>query len=348
MNVIFYKLIKIDNEEIEAIFAAFENQEHINAYVKRILDSCASACVERKYKFDNTLTTTKDRIIKLIMQQDVDAVATELGKRLAKVENDTNTANPQLKGKIPIGILLLALVDMETEDHHFKLMVIKSDYDEFIAERTGLLDAGLSIKNQIFKTCVYDVNINEQSIEWKQISTSDSTKRKAEYWSKTFLELEELHSDEINTVTAYDQIKKKILDPIKNNGYKSDWLLLSNATIAYMRSEGTFDLDYYRDNIIGSYRPYNNGVSVEKLKQKVDKLRETGKFDAVFKKVPSKIKDKINNSIKLSDELELHIKREIAGVQNVLLPATTPDGRKGITIISEAGYEYAEGLNSQR
>lgn len=287
MNVIFYKLIKIDNEEIEAIFAAFENQEHINAYVKRILDSCASASVERKYKFDNTLTTTKDRITKLIMQQDVDAVVTELGRRLAKVENDTNTANPQLKGKIPIGILLLALVDMETEDHHFKLMVIKSDYDEFIAERTGLLDAGLSIKNQIFKTCVYDVNINEQSIEWKQISTSDSTKRKAEYWSKTFLELEELHSDEINTVTAYDQIKRKILDPIKNNGYKSDWLLLSNATIAYMRSEGTFDLDYYRDNIIGSYNPYNNGFSVEKLKQKVDKLRETGKFDAVFKKVPS-------------------------------------------------------------
>ena len=39
MNVIFYKLIKIDNEEIEAIFAAFENQEHINAYVKRILES---------------------------------------------------------------------------------------------------------------------------------------------------------------------------------------------------------------------------------------------------------------------------------------------------------------------
>lgn len=347
MKVIFYKLIKIDNEEKEAVFADFENQEHINAYVRRILDSCATASVERKYKFDSTLTTTKDRITKLIMQQDVDEIATELGMRLAKVENDTNAANPQLKGKIPLGILLLALADMETDDHDFKLMVIKSDYDEFIAERTGQLDAGLSIKNQIFKTCVYDVNIKNQSIEWKQISTSDSTKRKAEYWSKTFLELEELYSDDSNTVVAYDQIKKKILDPIKSNGYKSDWLLLSNETITYMRSEGPFDLDYYRDSIIGTYNPYDKGVCVEKLKQKVDKLRELGKFDPVFNKVPSKIKDKIKNSIKLSDELELHIKHEIAGVQIILLPATTSDGRKGITIVSESGYEYALGLKSQ-
>lgn len=344
MKVVYYNLLKIDNVAVTASVATFEEQDNINDYVMRILVNCANAQVERKYKFDETLDTTKKRIEKLIRQQNVDEVALELGNRLAKVENDSNTANAHLKGKIPIGILLLALVDMETDGKDFKLMVIKSDYDEFIAENTGKLGTGLSMKNQIFKTCLFNVKMGEECFEWGQISTSDSTKRKAEYWCKTFLELIELLSDETNTINAYEQIKKFVLEPLRKNGYKADWFILSNYTIGYMRSEGTFDLDYFRNHIIGAIHPIDPRLDIEKLKEKVDKLREKGKFDAVFTKVPEVIKDKVKNVIKLTEEIDLKIKHEIAGMQNVIIPAELDDGRKGVTIVSENGYEYAKGL----
>lgn len=344
MKVVYYNLLKIDNVAVTASVATFEEHDNINEYVMRILVNCANAQVERTYRFDETLDTTKNRIEKLILQQDVDAVALELGNRLAKVENDSNTANAHLKGKIPTGILLLALVDMETDGNDFKLMLIKSDYDEFIAENTGKLGTGLSMKNQIFKTCQFNVTFGEDSFEWGQISTSDSTKRKAEYWCKTFLELAELLSDETNTINAYEQIKRYVLEPLRKSGHKSDWLILSNYTIGYMRSEGTFDLDYYRNNIIGSFHPTGQGVDIEALKAKLDKLRDKGKFDAVFTKVPEVIKDKVKNVIKLTDEIDLKIKHEIDGMQNIIIPAELDDGRKGVTIVSENGYEYAKDL----
>ena len=76
----------------------------------------------------------------------------------------------------------------------------------------------------------------------------------------------------------------------------------------------------------------------------MEKLRSTGKFDAKFTKVPDEIKDKIKEYIKLTNEIDLKIKQDVAGIENVILKADLVDGRKGITIVSQEGYEYAKGL----
>ena len=68
MKVVYYNLLKIDNVAVTASVATFEEQDNINDYVMRILVNCANAQVERKYKFDETLDTTKKRIEKLIRQ----------------------------------------------------------------------------------------------------------------------------------------------------------------------------------------------------------------------------------------------------------------------------------------
>ena len=170
-----------------------------------------------------------------------------------KVEMNSNIAHAQLKGKIPIGILLIALADMQTDEDDYKLILIKSDYDEFIAEGTGTQSSGLSIKNQIFKTCIYNIKKQDNGFTWGDITASDSTKRSASYWHTTFLELEECISDKDNTIKAFSMIKNRILNPIKKD-HKPDYLVLYNATVGYMRQAGVFNLDYYKNNIRLQYR----------------------------------------------------------------------------------------------
>ena len=344
MRTIYYKLLRLTNQTGTAGFANFEFLGNIENYVTNILVHTANAAVERKYKFKSPLHTAKDWIGNLLTLQEDERNNTmlEMGSRLAAIEKEFNDNNQHLKGKIPDGVLLIAYVDMETDDGDYKIIILKSDYDEFIAERTGQQSTGLSVKNQIFKTCQYNVKWHEHTYEIVQIAASDSTRRQAAYWLKDFLELEAIRQDKENTEKAYDLIKKKILNPLKEN-HKPDYLILYNSTISYMRSEGMFDLNYYRDDIIGNYRPYDDSLDVNSLKGKIDQLRDSDKFDAQFTKVPTAIKDKLKSVIKLTDELTLNIKHDIPGMDSKILPYDQ-GRRKGITIISEEGYEFAKGV----
>lgn len=343
MQVVYYKILKIDNEAGQASFASFENVDNIEKYVMEILNKCASAPTERRYNFSANKHTTKHRVENLINGNEIEGNCLELGNDLATIEMKSNTAYAQLKGKIPIGILLIALADMQTDENDLKLILIKSDYDEFIAEGTGIRSSGLSIKNQIFKICIYNIKKQDNGFSWGEITASDSTKRTASYWYATFLELEEFISDKDNTLNAFHQIKSKILTPIKND-HKPDYLVLYNATVGYMRQAGVFDLDYYKNTIIGLHTPFDVTLNINELKDKVEKLRSSGKFDATFTKVPDVIKDKLKDYIRLTDEIDLNIKQDVAGIENVILKIDLEDGRKGITIVSQDGYDYAKGL----
>lgn len=347
MKVIYYKLLKISNDTGTVEFAKFEFLDNIENYVMRILVETTGANVERKYRFNENLHTTENQIYKLLVKngEELDNNILEMGKHLAAVEKKFNDTHPHLNGQIPDGVLLVAYTDMETDDKDFKVIILKSDYDEFIAENTGQQSTGLSVHNQIFKTCQYNVKWHENEFEIGQIAASDSTRRQAVYWLKDFLELEAIRQDKENTEKAYELIKKKILNPIKTN-HRPDYLILYNSTIAYMRVEGMFDLDYYRDEVIGKYTPYDDTLDINSLKREVDKLRKSDKFDAQFTKVPSAIKDKLKSIISLTNEIDLNIKQNIPNMGSTILPYEK-GVEKGITIISPRGYEYAKGLKGR-
>ena len=227
-----------------------------------------------------------------------------------------------------------SFVSSRFSSNHFSAKSPKSQvcYDEFV------------FLNWV--ECIYNFRKEADGYTWGEITVSDSTKRSASYWHSTFLELEECISDKQNTINAYSQIKKNILIPIKKD-HKPDFFALYNATIRYMRSVGTFDLDYYKNEIIGSYIPFDGSLDINDLKNKVEKLQRSGKFDATFNKVPASITDKVKEVIKLTDELDLNIRHNFAGMENVILKAELDDGRKGITIVSSDGYDFAKGLERQ-
>lgn len=343
MELLDYQIVCIHNDVGNASIKDFQETESIEQYTKELLFRAMSQ-QDRRYQFNKNKRTTRERILSIAANKSIGELAFELGNDLANVEKCKNEEIKHLKTQIPIGVLIVAYGTHETYEF---VLLLKSDYDQFISEATGKIQSGLSLKNQIYKTCQFIVARTENEVEISGITTSDSTKRQSEYWHKDFLELNPVYSDTENTERAYALIKREILKPLQKDS-PSDYRTIKQLTVGYFRQSGTFDIDYYRDGIIGIYQPQEpDKVSIKKLQSKIDKIKASKSFDPVFNKDTSVVKDRIKGSYKLTAEMDLKVKTDFPNPQNIILPFEE-DGRKGITIISERGYTLAQDIRTNK
>lgn len=343
MEIEYYKLLKIDNEVNEISVDVFSNTESVNNYIVELIEECGNNEGDREYKFDDTLNTTQEHVNCIIQNQNRDVKCELLANKLLKVEKKAKEDIAHLHKDIPKGVLVITYAKMTESE--YKFIIIKADYTEFLEEISGERKSGLPTKKKIFKSFIMNVSIYDNGYEIGKMITFDSNSTKAKYWWKTFLELDEIRDDEKNTMSAYDSIRLNILDPLKKN-HKQDYLCLWNLTVAYFRTEGTFDIAHYRDNIVGAYTPFDNNLKIDKLKDKITKLPEKDKFDPVFEKRPSVISAKFKNIIQLTDEIDLHLKHNIVGMSRVIKPYVDEEGKEYIMIQSKDGYQFAQGLSN--
>lgn len=343
MEVIYYKLLKVDNVANIVTAENFSNEQNIHDYIWELVTNCTDSDGDREYSFEPTLLTMQNHIKQIILDNNRDDICVQIADKLLVVENNTKEQIARLKKDIPKGILMISYIKMtETE---YKIVITKADYTEFLEELTGDKKSGLPTKKKIFKSFIMNFTMVDDCYDIGKIVTYDSnTTTKAIYWWRIFLELREVRDDEKNTLTAYQAIKKDILEPIRKK-HPEDYLYLRNATIAYFRGEGEFDLVHYRDNILGNYQPVDNALKTTELKSKVDKLPEKHKFDPVFQKKTDVVRDKFKDIIKLTDEIELKIKQDIINIKRVIKPHTDGEGKQYVMILSTEGYKFAEGLS---
>lgn len=338
MEIIYNCLYKIDINNNLVTKEEFGEDCNIKTYIIKLLDKSIENEGDREYIFENSSTTMKTYLDSMINNTiERDNISLKIAERLLQEETTTQLRMDHLV-EILKGILIISYVKMtETEN---KLIISKADYNEFIEENTGSLKSGLPTKKKVFKAFIANVKRIDGSIS--KLITYDLNTKRTTYWWKDFLELEEKRSDERNTELAYNAIKNKILNPIKKD-FKRDWLCLSNITIGYFRGEGIFDLDFYRDIIIGNYTPYDDKLPINQLKEKINKLTSQYKFDCRFNKKPDIIKDKFKNILNLTPEIDLVIKHNVANIENTFVPYIDKENKRYIAIMSEDGYEYAKG-----
>ena len=341
MKIEFYTFLKIDKTEDTVSDENFENSDNIQNYIEESIDSCVNNEGDREYIFEPTLETTKNHIENIIKNDDRKEKCRSLAERLLVVEKEANDTIKYLGKEIPKGILMIALVK-DTEIDNYKFVIAKADYSEFLEESTGDKRSGLPTKKKIFKSFIMNYFYGEATLDVQKILTYDANVSRALYWWKTFLELKEVRDNEKNTMTAYNSIKKEI-NKLQRR-HKQDYLCLRNATIAYFKSEGQFDINYYKDVIIGGYQPYDTSLDMNNLKNKIQRLPQKYKFDNVFEKTPSVIRDKFKDIIRLTNEIDLNLKQEILNIERVIQPHKDDQGNEYIMIQSSNGYKYAEGL----
>ena len=106
--------------------------------------------------------------------------------------------------------------------------------------------------------------MNAGAYSFGEIVTFDVNSKQSKYWYDEFLDLKALHDNGENTERAFNYLKSKILDPVKKKS-KSDYLVLWNTTVAYMRSAGEFSMGHYADNILAVYKPEENSLNMNEL-----------------------------------------------------------------------------------
>lgn len=341
MEVIFYNLLKVDNEKKTVSVESFANKQNIQSYIWELITNCVDTEGDREYIFDPNLQTTRTHIDNIINDNNRNDVCKLLAEKLLSVENDTKEKIAHLDKEIPKGILMISFTKMT--DIEYKLVITKADYTEFLEELSGEKKSGLPTKKKIFKSFIMNVSYFDNEFEYGKILTYDANSKKATYWWKSFLELCEVRDDVKNTKTAYDAIKKDIIEPLRRK-HKQDYLCLRNATIAYFRVEDDFDINHYKDDIIGNYQPFDNSLNIEDIKIKIEKLPQKYGFDNSFKKTPAVIKDKFKDIIQLTDEIELKLKQDIINIERFIQPYKDDKGDEYIMILSADGYQYATGL----
>jgi hypothetical protein len=337
MEIVFNRLFKIDIAETTASARPeYQNLDNFKIYIQGMLEQISQKEPDRYYKFKSEYTEIHSLVKIILTNKTYEEECKAIANRLLNKEKDAQTDLDKKKlGKNIIkGMLIISLVRMT--DNARKFIVLKVDYDEFISEMTGEIVTGLSIRQKVYKAFICEINNANHIIN---ISIFDTNTPASIYWWDKFLELESIVTDEENTKKAFNAIAKYILDPIKAK-YKHDYLLLWNSTIAYMRSEGEFSIDYYKDSIIGAYVPYDETLVITELKAKIDRLPRKCGFERRFNKTPKEIHKRFKDTIRLTGEIDLVIKHDVANPQKTFKPHEDADG-KYIMIRSEEGYDYA-------
>ena len=340
MEIEYLKLIKIDHENNTVQEEPLNDEGNVRDYVMDIISQITDNAGERRYEFKEGELTMKTWIGDIVNDNDRDARAMSIASRLLQKEDAAQQRYHNITD-IQKGILLIAYCKMTEAE--YKMVICKADYTEFIEETTGEKKNGLPTKKKIFESYAANITVNARGFTFGDMVTFDVNAKQSKYWYDEFLDLKALHNNEENTEKAFSYLKSKILDEVRKKS-KSDYLVLWNTTVAYMRSEGEFSMDHYADNILAVYQPEHQGLNMNELARKAKALPGQHDFDSRFEKVPSKIRAKMKNEIKLTDDIELVLKKNIPHLSSTIKPHKENDGTKYIMILSEDGYKYAENL----
>jgi hypothetical protein len=339
MDITFSKLFKIDlSQKMAGEKPDYLNNANFKKYITELLLQIGEKEPERSYKFMSEFTEVRGLITKILMEKEYNVSCQSIANRLLKKEIDAQDDLDKKKLGIEIqkGMLIISLIRMTSED--LKLIMCKVDYDEFISEITGEIESGLSLRKKVYKAFVSDLN---NQLEISKILIFDSNKRTSAYWWDKFLELDVVTTNEENTIRAFDAIETTILKPLQQK-YKADYFHLWNSTIRYFRANEEFSIEDYITNGIGEYLPFDEKLNMETLKTKIRELPKTSKdpFDGRFEIVKKKITKRLRNTIKLTDQIDLHLKQDIPNESKTIIPWLRPDGTKFVMIKSPEGYEY--------
>lgn len=340
MTIEYLKLIKIDHENNAVQEEPLNDEGNVREYVMDIIAQITDNSGERRYKFKDNELTMKTWIGDIVNNNARQDCAMSIANRLLQTEDAAQQRYHTITD-IQKGILLIAYCKMT--DTEYKMVICKADYTEFIEETTGEKKNGLPTKKKIFKSFAANIILNAGTYSFGDMITFDVNSKQSKYWYDEFLDLKVIHDDSENTEKAFSYLKSKILEQVRKKS-KSDYLVLWNSTVAYMRSEGEFSMDHYADNILAVYQPIDGSLNMNEFANRAKALPVQFDFDNRFEKVPSKITAKMKNEINLTNDIILVLKQNIPHIERTILAHEEADGSKYVMIQSETGYKYAENL----
>ncbi|UBD76213.1 nucleoid-associated protein [Parabacteroides goldsteinii] len=277
---------------------------------------------------------TLGELVKAISSSDIEAQKTAVlisSQRLLRKERDAQEQYGAIT-QIPKGSLFHILVE-----HNQKIyfIITKTDHDKFLDESELETRRGIPLNKKTYKSFYCEV-IDGQLVD---AYIYDPSGRSARYWWEGYLDVVLCNSDAQNTEKVLNHLLEKIIYPIRAKS-PDDYKTLRDSTITFFRSHQEFSLSEYLVHVWEHYVPISEGLSLDKYKDKVNRMSDNKKFDTSFTIIASSINRRVKRNVQLTPKMKLHIDDMTFQEEKDIVVPFTDDKGKWIKIKTDSGYEY--------
>jgi hypothetical protein len=315
----------------------------IEQYTSKLFVQSLSAVNRRHYDFkrqsteiaqiaNSLIENINDPFLEDIFQKKVDIIA----KRLLSSQQTYTKKYPNVNAP-KVGSLVSILFQHEDK---IDILFSKIDQENFLSIEDSLYKVGLPDNKATQKSCSISYKLVEDEYQLVDIVVTDTRPTISKFWSEEFLELIQLKDDENNTRESFNLIDQVLSRKIKKVSRK-DYTELRNNLVGYFKTKESFNFEGMIDYVIGSYIPEEDSVSLDSLKDSMNKLRDQKKFDTSFDIKAEVIKARFKRTYKISDKIELRTAGHIENLNDVIIAKQNDLGEKVLEIkgINEKVYE---------
>ncbi|MFR9712379.1 hypothetical protein ACL02P_23910 [Paenibacillus sp. MB22_1] len=330
MEIINSSVRIIDYEAQEILLR--DIPDSFESFVRELISHIHTNASVREYKTRSVATEVIGSILQIIeRKEDADFVLNRvngIATRLLSKEIEAQKRVARMNTNVQKGSLVQALL-FDEEDNSYLYLLAKVEHTDFVDDYDFSFKTGFSKdKKTIWKSCIIEIADVDSSVFYAKIYTNTV----ANYWGNDFLELDQVHSDEVNTSNAFRAIDGTLNRNMRGQ-FQRDHTIIRNAFISYFKNNEHIDFPTMVESILGNYDPVD--LPVEKLnsiKEKMLTLPQTKNFDSQFNTVKSAINARIKRVYPVNDGIELKITDGIEDLANTIKAFRDDDGTRYIQI----------------
>lgn len=311
-----------------------DNSVNIKLYVNSLVNEIILQPNKRLYKFKDGNTEVKSSLKSILDEVgDIDNVILSNAKRLLEKETITQEKINRLDKEIQKGSLLHLHFNLNETN---QIIICKVEHDEVLSETGFNFIKGLNTKKKVFKAILLCFD-EHHNITDNYIFDKNSSK----FWWDDFLELIQINTDDKNTEKSLNAID--IILSRQKQKYFADYIIVRNTLIGHYRTKKEFNFTGMISEVFSSYEPINKEFPIGKIVGDLKELPIKKGFDTQFSIVKTSINKRVQNKIKLANNLYLNIDDYVENLKNIIEPFEE-NGNKYIKILSADGYEILKDL----
>lgn len=309
-----------------------ETPASFNEYVSELITHINTNASVREYKTRSTSTEVIGSVLQIYANREnaetVLIKTNAIASRLLLKEIEAQGRVGHLDTNVQKGSLIQALLHNEDENTYTYLLA-KVEHSDFVDDSDFSFKTGFSKdKKTIWKSCLFDLSDTEAEEFHARIYSNTVAK----YWSDSFLELDEMLSDESNTLKAFQAIEITLNQNLRGI-ITPDHTIIRNAIISYFKNNEHIDFPTMIESVLGHYDPVDlEQEKVLSLKEKMLQLPTRKNFDHQFNSVPRVINARIKKIYQVNKGIQLKITDEIEDLSNTIIAYRENDGTRYIKI----------------
>jgi hypothetical protein len=330
-----YAFYIIPSDDTPPTLESTKGATAVDAFLTDLLTFLNSETSVRKFYFPTDREPeARAKLLELPESKLFKAAVAVLAKRLHEKQQDAEHGSI----KVQLGDLLTVFYELDGRPH---ILLAKLEQVSFLSRGTWQRDSGFPFeKNRLLKTCLGELTKTADGWEIGELSIYDSNSPISRFWWHDFLELLEVTDDARNSHRAH-AAWKNLLETTVRPKSMVDYYILRNMVGYYFRNPQAYVHKEAVKSLLRSYKPEDTTLEMSSIIAKAEKLPKQSQaldkqFDEQFTIDPKACNIRIR-PIKLTDEIDLVIRKPVEHLAEVVKPATM-DGKEGVFVVSAEGY----------